>query len=105
QHGRADPDVLLRDADAAMHRVKDGGGNGHQFFDARMRRRAMRRLRVVAALRDAIPGELELHYQPIVVPADGKRIAAEALARWNGTQFPGIGPAEFIPAAEESGLI
>src|SRR5216684_3675755 len=88
-----DLEGLLRNADAAMQRVKSAGGNGFQYYAAAMTR--------VAAER----GELSLHYQPQVEIASGRISGLEALMRWHHPERGSISPAQFIPIAEESDLI
>lgn len=105
--GRATrPESLLRDADAAMYRAKDGGRARYELFDATMRDRAVSRLRTESSLRQAVAkDELELHYQPVIDLRTGRTIGAEALCRWNHPDRGLVLPAEFIPIAEETGLI
>jgi diguanylate cyclase (GGDEF)-like protein/PAS domain S-box-containing protein len=102
----ATPETMLRDADAAAHRAKERGRGRVELFDDAIRRRAVQRLETEAALREALGrNEFRLHYQPVFSAADGSVQAIEALLRW---QHPGrglVGPAEFVPLAEESGLI
>jgi diguanylate cyclase (GGDEF)-like protein/PAS domain S-box-containing protein len=102
----ADSETLLRNADTAMYRAKAAGRNCWRFFDESMARHAERRLEIETALRRSIErNELVLYYQPQRSLATGKVVGVEALLRWSR---PGIGlvpPLEFIPMAEESGLI
>ncbi len=99
-------ETLLRNADTAMYRAKAGGRNGWRFFDESMAQHAARRLELETALRRSIErNELVLYYQPQRSLKNGKIVGVEALLRW---VRPGIGivpPLEFIPLAEESGLI
>jgi diguanylate cyclase (GGDEF)-like protein len=98
--------ALLRDADTAMYRAKDRGRATHQLFDASMRMRAVQRLELETSLRRAIEqNELRVLYQPQVRLADGAIVGCEALARWAHPERGLIDPADFIPVAEESGLI
>ncbi len=97
---------LIRDADAAMYRAKERGSARYELFDEAMRDRAMIRLRVENDLRRALErGELRLEYQPVVTLNKLEVVGAEALVRWDHPQRGVIGPSEFIPVAEEDGLI
>jgi len=99
-------DILLRNADAAMHRVKAEGRNGVQFYAASMTQQATERVEMENELRLALfRKELEVHYQPQVVLADGCIVGVEALMRWNHKQRGWIPPVQFIPVAEDSELI
>ncbi len=101
-----DVNGLLQNADIAMFRAKKRGRNNYQFFTADMHANAMARLSREVALRKALQrGELALHYQPLFDADDGSLLGAEALARWYSHEFGLIPPAEFIPLAEETGLI
>ena len=101
-----DFEVLLRNADAAMQRVKTAGGNGFQYYAAAMTRDATERVELENALRVAPErGELGLHYQPQVEIASGRISGLEALMRWHHPERGLISPAQFIPIAEESDLI
>jgi len=97
---------LLREVDTAMYKAKANGRSTAVWFESSMRSHASRRLEMETALRHALDrGELHLHFQPIVNLRDGTWRGVEALARW---ERPGIGsvpPVEFIPVAEDSGLI
>ena len=102
----ADPEALLRDADAAMYRAKELGKARCEIFDASMRERAVERLDLEGALRHALDrDELRVVYQPQVEMASGRIVGAEALLRWAHPQRGLIGPATFIPIAEQTGLI
>jgi len=100
------PEELLRDADLAMYRAKEGGGAQYAIFDAAMHAHAIGRLTLENELRRAIErDELEIHYQPIVSLATRTITGFEALARWHHPQRGRVSPAAFIPIAEETGLI
>ena len=104
--GPEPPEALLRDADAALYRAKARGRGGYEIFDRVMRARAVDHMQLENDLRRAINrSELELYYQPVVALADGSITAFEALLRWRHPARGLIGPAEFIPVAEESRLI
>jgi EAL domain-containing protein (putative c-di-GMP-specific phosphodiesterase class I) len=105
-HARThDPDSLLREADTAMYRVK-GEGGGYTVFDPSMYERALGRLEVEHDLRRAIEREeLVVHYQPIVNLQTGKLWGVEALVRWDHPERGLLNPDEFVPVAEESGLV
>jgi diguanylate cyclase (GGDEF)-like protein/PAS domain S-box-containing protein len=100
-----DPQAVLRDADTAMYRAKSDGRGRWVIFDDELRHQAVERQRIETALRQTRHGEeLELHYQPVVDLSDGRVVGVEALVRWrrDGRLVP---PAEFVPVAEETGLI
>jgi diguanylate cyclase (GGDEF)-like protein/PAS domain S-box-containing protein len=100
------PTDFLRDSDIAMYEAKNKSRGGYQVFDPDMNRRAWRRLEVESDLRWALERkELRLHYQPIVELATGKIVELEALLRWEHPVHGLCSPADFIPIAEESGLI
>ncbi len=102
----ARPEDLLRDADNAMYRAKSLGRARYEVFDSAMHTHAVATLRMEAELRRAIErDELVLHYQPIVALADGALSGFEALVRWRHPERGLIEPLEFIPMAEETGLI
>jgi diguanylate cyclase (GGDEF)-like protein len=97
---------ILRDSDVAMYRAKERGRARIELFDAELRRRMLARLEMERSLRSAIAdGELRLAYQPIVCFDDWRVVAAEALVRWQHPERGVVQPAEFIPLAEDSGLI
>jgi diguanylate cyclase (GGDEF)-like protein len=99
------PEDLLRDADNAMYRAKEQGRPGYAFFDAGMRDKSRRRLELEQELHFALEREeLRLVYQPVFDTMTGEIVGAEALLRWDSPQGP-ISPAEFIPIAEETGLV
>jgi len=100
-----DPHELLRDADTAMYRAKRTGKGRHRVFDLAMHTTAMRRLKLESELSRAIErGDLVVHYQPIVALATGRIEGFEALVRLP-TEGGLVSPGEFIPIAEESGII
>src|ERR1700761_931063 len=99
-------DDLVRDADAAMHRAKERGRARWELFDETLRGRAISRLRVENDLRRALQRrELTLDYQPLVSMGDGRLVGVEALVRWDHPERGRIAPGDFIPVAEENGLI
>ncbi len=104
--GRESAEELLRDADTAMYRAKSQGSGRHQLFDQDMRQHAVAQLRIETDIRHAIDREeFVLHYQPIVSLSSEKVTGFEALIRWQHPDRGLIGPFEFIPIAEETGLI
>jgi diguanylate cyclase (GGDEF)-like protein len=97
---------LMRDAGVAMHRAKERGRARYELFDEALRGRAMSRLRVENDLRRALErDELTLDYQPLVSMHDRQMVSVEALVRWDHPERGRISPADFIPVAEENGLI
>jgi diguanylate cyclase (GGDEF)-like protein len=97
---------MLRDSDVAMYRAKERGRSQAVQFDSAMRLHMLDRLEMERALRGAIAkGELRLHYQPIFRLDELRMGAAEALVRWQHPERGMVSPADFIPLAEESGLI
>ncbi len=97
---------LLKHADMAMYNSKREGGNRYSYFSASMTATAVRRLTLETHLRKAIErGELYLHYQPVLDLASGLFSGLEALLRWVSPELGVIHPEEFIPVAEETGLI
>jgi diguanylate cyclase (GGDEF)-like protein/PAS domain S-box-containing protein len=100
------PEALLRDADAAMYLAKDRGRARYEVFDEAMRDESTERLLLENALRRAPErGELRALYQPIVRLADGAMIAAEALVRWVHPERGLLEASQFVPLAEETGII
>ena len=101
-----DPDELIREADLAMYQAKTSGKGRFAFFDPPMAAAMLRRHDLKKELEQAIErGEIAVEYQPIVDLESGRISAAEALVRWEHPARGRIAPAEFIPLAEESGLI
>jgi diguanylate cyclase (GGDEF)-like protein len=100
------PERLLRDADGAMYRAKERGRARTELFDETIRTKAQNRLSTELALRQALERhELSLVYQPILSIADNRVTGVEALLRWSRPDGIITGPAEFIPVAEETGLV
>jgi diguanylate cyclase (GGDEF)-like protein/PAS domain S-box-containing protein len=101
-----DADQLLKDADLALYKAKDMGRNNYQFFDAELNEVAQKRLKLEGDLREALKrGEFLLHYQPRVSLSTGRVQGLEALIRWRHPELGMIPPSDFIPVAEETGLI
>jgi diguanylate cyclase (GGDEF)-like protein/PAS domain S-box-containing protein len=97
---------LLNEAESAMQRAKQAGKNCQELFSRENYSRLVSKLRIESELRHAAErGELELYYQPIFSIPDAKLIRLEALIRWNHPQRGMVSPLEFIPIAEETGLI
>ena len=98
---------LLRNADTAMYHAKGNGKNNYRLYEADMENGSIRRFSLEQSLRLALEqGQLQLLYQPLVDLSDSARlIGFEALLRWNHPELGVIGPQEFIPLAEETGLI
>jgi diguanylate cyclase (GGDEF)-like protein len=105
-HDGEDAENLLKAADSAMSRAKESGGQQYHYFTADMNTQAQQRLQIEGELRRAIEnGEFQLFYQPQVDAASHRLVGMEALIRWNHPQKGVISPQDFIPVAEQSGLI
>ena len=101
-----DIETLLKNADVAMYQAKSAGRNNYQFFTHEMNETALVHLAFEHSLRRALDnGEFVLQYQPQVAVANGSMIGVEALIRWHHPDRGIAAPAQFVPIAEESGLI
>jgi diguanylate cyclase (GGDEF)-like protein/PAS domain S-box-containing protein len=101
-----DGETLVKNADQAMYSAKNSGRNRFCYFTKALQEAAENRLRLIRDLRLALAGkQLEVYYQPIVEITTGKIYKAEALLRWRHPELGMVSPAQFIPLAEESGLI
>lgn len=99
-------DQILQNADLAMYEAKASGRRTYRFFEAGMEKKAKERRLLETELRRAIEAkQIEVHYQPIVDLHHNEIIGCEALARWNHPERGFVSPADFIPVAEQSGLI
>jgi diguanylate cyclase (GGDEF)-like protein/PAS domain S-box-containing protein len=106
EDGAADADELIRDADAAMYIAKRDGKGGYRLFEPEMHEGVLQRLELRTDLQRAlVSDQLELYYQPVIRLGDGTISGVEALLRWNHPERGLVGPDQFIPLAEESGLI
>lgn len=104
--GYTDVQAMLRDADIAMYHAKQNGRARWMMFDQAMQVTAVRRMQLEVELRQALDNDqLFLHYQPIVRPSNGAICGFEALLRWHHPVLGMVSPVEFIPLAEEVGLI
>jgi diguanylate cyclase (GGDEF)-like protein len=101
-----DGNTLIKQADTAMYAAKDGGRNAYRFFEAEMNARIQQRLQLETDMRRALmDDEFFLVYQPQIEMRSGRACGVEALLRWRDPERGVILPAEFIPIAEESGMI
>jgi diguanylate cyclase (GGDEF)-like protein/PAS domain S-box-containing protein len=101
-----DADTLIKHADIAMYRTKEGGRNGYQFYTPDLSTMALQRFSLEASLHRALERhEFELQYQPTLEMASGKIVSLEALLRWRHPDLGMVPPDQFIPLAEETGLI
>lgn len=101
-----DIETLIKNADTAMYRVKEQGKNNFQFYTPDMNEMVSKKMQLEIGLRNALKrGEFKVHYQPQVDIISGKLIGIEALIRWQHPEWGNIPPADFIPLAEETGLI
>jgi predicted signal transduction protein with EAL and GGDEF domain len=101
-----DAETLVKNADVAMYHAKENGRESFQFFRPAMRARAVERQSTEESLRRALERqEFTLHYQPKIRIDTGEITGAEALIRWTHPTRGAIPPAQFIPVAEECGLI
>ena len=101
-----DPETLLKHADTAMYRAKDNGRNNYQFYTEEMNAQIMKRMNMEQDLRHALENnELALHYQLQVSSHDKRIVGLECLLRWHRDDDSFISPSDFIPLAEETGLI
>jgi diguanylate cyclase (GGDEF)-like protein/PAS domain S-box-containing protein len=101
-----DAETLLKNADTAMYQAKENGRQNYQFFKPAMNVRAVERQSIEESLRRALDRrELTVHYQPKIDLNTGEITGAEALVRWNHPERGPIPPAQFIPVAEDCGLI
>jgi diguanylate cyclase (GGDEF)-like protein/PAS domain S-box-containing protein len=99
-------DELLRHADIAMYQVKGQGKNGHAFYDPSMQDVSHQKIALEQSLRKALENnELEMYYQPQIDAISGRIVGAEALMRWNHPARGMVSPGEFLPFAEENGLM
>ncbi len=101
-----DGETLVKNADTAMYSAKESGGDNCHFYSSQMNTSSLRHLSLENQLRRAVENDqLQLHFQPTVDGRSGLIVGAEALARWHNEEFGTVPPGEFIPIAEERGLI
>ena len=101
-----DAESLIRNADTAMYRAKDSGRDNYQLYTPAMNSKIAERLAVESSLRRSVErGEFAVHYQPQVSIETGRIVGVEALVRWQHPERGLVSPLEFIPIAEETGLI
>jgi len=111
--GHDDPEALIRDADAAMYKAKERGRGRHQVFDHGIYEQAVDRFDLAKGLRHAVDrGELDVQYQPLVAlsgpidgPLAGRVFGVEALVRWDHPSRGRLLPGDFVPVAEETGVV
>ncbi|WP_191061433.1 putative bifunctional diguanylate cyclase/phosphodiesterase, partial [Geminicoccus harenae] len=105
-HDGDEPDQLLRNAGTALARAKEQASHSYQFYTTDMNAKAYQRLVLESRLRKAVErGELSLHFQPLVDLLEERIVGVEALLRWNSPELGFVPPSDFIPIAEETGLI
>ncbi len=101
-----DMESLLKNADQAMYAAKAEGRNSYSYFTQELQEEAQHRMHLIKDLREALPQkQLSVYFQPIVEMKGGRVVKAEALLRWSHPERGMVGPAEFIPIAEEVGMI
>lgn len=101
-----DASNLLKNADIAMYRAKEQGKNNFQYYSEQMNMHSLQRLALESSLRHALErNEFRLHYQPIIDTVSQRIVGVEALVRWQHPDMGMVGPLQFIPIAEETGLI
>lgn len=102
----SDEPTLMKHADIALYQAKEDGRNGFAFYSPALNRHSIERLAFETELQRAFDqGQLQVHYQPKVLAADGRIKGVEALLRWPHPEMGAVSPAKFIPVAEETGLI